>query len=112
MRKNSRKPASAGVILDATLGHLHLKKKVKQYENLQLWPEIVGEGLAKISFPEQILGNKILVVRVIDAAWIQELAFKKEEILEKFRTMCKNVYFEDIRFVSGNPKDFNNKGTK
>lgn len=109
MKKNSRKPTAAGAVIEATFGRLRLTKKVKQYENLALWPEIVGEGLAKISYPEQILSNKILVVRVIDAAWIQELAFKKEEILEKFRTMGKNIYFEDIRFISGNPKDFKSK---
>ena len=109
MKKNNRRPATAGAIIDATFGRLHLTKKLKQYESFEFWPEIVGEGLAKISYPEQILSNKILVVRVIDAAWIQELAFKKEEILEKFRNKCKNIYFEDIRFISGNPKDFNNK---
>lgn len=103
---------AAGAIIDATFQRLRLKKKLKQYENFQLWPQIVGQELAKISYPEKILGNKILVVRVIDPAWTQELAFKKEEILEKYRMMCKNVYFEDLHFVSGNPKDFNDKGIK
>ena len=108
-RPKHSKPKSAAIVLESTLKHLRLDKKIKQYQNFEYWPEVVGEQIAAIAYPEKIMGNKILVVRVIDAAWIQELTFMKTEFLEKLRAVCKNVYFEDIRFLSGNPRQFKDK---
>ncbi|MCC6932344.1 MAG: DUF721 domain-containing protein [Deltaproteobacteria bacterium] len=104
-----RKPQSAADILTNTFKHLHIEKKLKQYENFHYWPEIVGQTIAGVTKPEKILNKKILVVRVIDSVWLQELSFKKNEYLTKLNKVSDNVYFEDIRFICGNPKQFQEK---
>lgn len=104
-----RKPKSVADILESTFKHLHISKQLKKYESFQHWPEVVGDDLAKVAYPEKISGNKILVVRVLNSTWAQELTFKKNEILEKMNNLSNNVYLEDVRFLIGDPKLFTNK---
>ena len=106
-KPKSHTPTSAASILQGMFNRRKgLKHKMSQYENFSSWSEIVGADLAKISFPERIISNKILSVKVLDAAWGQEIILNKQEILDKLNTQWKNVYFEDLRISVGNPKEF------
>lgn len=101
-----RKPRSASDILQGTLKAYRLDKKLDQYKAFPHWPEIVGDDVAKVAFPEKIVRGKILVVSVIDASWIQELSLQKLDLLEKIHSFPLGAAIEDIKFVSGNPKAF------
>lgn len=103
------KPQLAADILSRTFKRLHITKKIKQYQSFQYWPDVVGEDISRIAKPERILNKNILVVRVIDAAWVQELSFRKNEYLTKLNNLNENVYFEDIRFICGNPQQFSER---
>jgi predicted nucleic acid-binding Zn ribbon protein len=105
-RPRIRKPASAADVLERTLKGLHLDKKLEQYEWFSRWSELVGEEVATVSYPEKLQGGKILVVKVLDIAWAQELSLKKQEILNQLYQGDIGVSVQDIRFKAGDPKDF------
>ena len=99
-------PKSAAAVLDSTFKHLHLKNKVEEYAAFPHWPEVVGAEVSQVAIPEKIISGKILVVRVLDAAWAQELTLQKAQILEKVNSFGAGALIEDLRFVTGNPQAF------
>ena len=106
-RPKSHSPTPVASILQNLLNRKKgLKHKISQYENFRSWNEIVGDDLAKISFPEKIISNKILSVKVLDATWGQEIILNKQKILDRLNHEWKDVYFEDLRISVGGPKDF------
>lgn len=74
---------------------------MSEYSAFPEWPEIVGAEIAAVAVPEKIVKRKLLVVRVIDAAWTQELSFRKRELLELLSGFGTPI--EDVRFVTGDP---------
>ncbi|MCC6220118.1 MAG: DUF721 domain-containing protein [Deltaproteobacteria bacterium] len=104
--KSKSSAQSVASLLGPTFKSLGLEKKIKQYEVLLHWTEIVGGKIAAVSKPEKIVRGKILVVKVSDGIWAQELALRKAEILEKFRLVPNGPTFEDIRFIVSGPTDF------
>ena len=106
-KPKSHSPTSASSILQNLLNRRkNLKHKMSQYENFSSWNEIVGDDLAKISFPEKIISNKILSIKVLDSVWGQEIILNKQKILDQLNRNWKDVYFEDLRISVGSPKDF------
>lgn len=102
-------PENVANILGFTLGSFALKKKAKEYSAFPFWPEIVGEEVAAVAIPEKILRGKVLVVRVLDAVWAQELSLRKNEILDGLHKFGKGAVIEDIKFSIGSPKSIKKK---
>lgn len=102
-----RRATSAADILDSTFRYLHLDKAAERYKGFQYWPQIVGDKIATVSKPEKIIRGNVLVVRVQDAVWSQELELKKVEILAKMQHYDMGSIIEDIRFIPGDPRAFN-----
>lgn len=101
----NRKPKQAGDILDTTLQRLRLDKKAELYHGFPRWREIVGEDLAAIAKPIKLIKRKVLVVRVTDIVWAQELSLQKRELIDKLLAENFCPVLEDIKFITGNPKD-------
>lgn len=112
MRRNSKRPTQVASILESNLFIPPVRKKLVSYACFQEWPTIVGEQIAKIATPEKITRGRILVIRVLDATWAQELALKKHEILDGFARLAEKsgsrkdggALFDDIRFVVSGPR--------
>ena len=104
-RPKSR-PTDISQILESTLSRRHLDKKLEQYAAFPLWPEIVGEAVAKVSRPQKILAKRLLVIEVSDAVWAQELSLQKSDLLKKIRASDMGAGIDDLRFVTGSPKSF------
>lgn len=62
------------------------------------WPQIMGEDIASQTREIQDR-EKTLILRVFDSMCMQELAFRKEEILEKANTFLGKCYFEKISLL-------------
>ncbi len=93
----SEAPRALGSVLDTLLRQLGIEAKVEQYGVFELWNELVGEQIARISNVEKI-ENGVLFVRVTAAPWRTELVFRKDEILEKIHTAMHSEAIKDIRF--------------
>ena len=107
---HAHKPSSAADILERTLGAYHLSQKAEQYAVFPRWPEAVGEEIAKVATPEKIIRSRVLVVRVSDATWAQELSLRKIELLKAVNSYGVGSIIEDIKFVTGSPKRGNKTG--
>ena len=99
-----KRPVQAADILAAALESRHLAKKINEYGFFPCWPQIVGEEFAQVSKPEKITRGKVLIVRVVDDVWAQELTLHKHELLDRLFEAQTGAVIEDIQFVTGDPK--------
>lgn len=102
----NRKPEVAGDILSRTLRYRKLDNKLLRYSFFLSWKEIVGHEIAHVAYPEKMIRDKILVIRVVDSTWAHKLSIEKARILQSIVEFDPSVTLDDIRFISGNPKDF------
>jgi predicted nucleic acid-binding Zn ribbon protein len=92
-----RSPKPIGNAIGTVLERLGLGKKVKQYEVLDAWAEIVGEQIAKVASAERIRDGK-LVVSVAQSTWRNELIFLKRELIAKINNAMHQDVVKDIIF--------------
>jgi len=79
------------------LEELGIGKKLKQYEAVRIWRDVVGERIAKVATPTKII-NGILIVRVERSTWRNELSLMKREIIAKMNAALKEEIVKDIKF--------------
>lgn len=83
-RRKKTDPSVAGAILKKALSRYGLDEKIERYQFVLYWKEIVGADIARRTVPESFTKG-VLVVRVVNSAWAQELTFQKDTILRKMR---------------------------
>jgi predicted nucleic acid-binding Zn ribbon protein len=66
----------------------------------RIWPEVVGEEVARKSRPG-LLKNGRLQVFVTDSVWIQQLTLLKPKLLEALRSHLKASIVQDLFFTLG-----------
>ena len=64
------------------------------------WDRVVGETLARNAQPEAFK-QRILLVHVSSSAWLQELHFMKNELIERLNQAAGARVLEDIQFKIG-----------
>lgn len=72
--------------------------KVREYNAVTHWAEIVGEQIARVSEAVRV-DHGVLVVRVTNGPWRNELNLMKSEILAKVNQAAGQTRLRDIRFV-------------
>ena len=96
----SRNYSRVGDILPAVLKSIGLDKRLKERELLELWPEVVGEGIASRTRAVRV-ERGVLYVEVMHSAWLQELHFMEKQIYRKLRNAAPDIEFKRIRFGTG-----------
>jgi len=70
----------------------------------EVWDGVVGKKVAKHARPSQI--NKgVLIVKVSDSVWLQELEFMAETIREGLNNTLQRTAVKKIRFKVGVPQE-------
>ena len=77
-------------ILTATLKQLGLGTKIKQHEVLDLWSQIVGDQISKVTSAESIREGKLFIT-VKHSVWRNELLFLKQELIQKINSESKDI---------------------
>ena len=95
MKDATPKLISQGIT--STLDQLGLGKKVKQYEVLDVWSEVVGEQIAQVTTADFFSGGK-LFIRVSRSTWRNELTFLKQQLIQKINTAMGEEIVHDIIF--------------
>ena len=90
-------PGKIGSSIESVLEQLGILGRIKQYKILELWPEIVGEQIARASAVESIRNGK-LFVKVKHPVWRNELQFLKAEIIRKVNDRMGSEFIKDIIF--------------
>ena len=70
------------------------------------WSEIVGPRMADRAFPLAVRKG-VLLVRVMDSVWLNELSLHKPVILENIQKAVGSKKISDVRFLWGEPPDEN-----
>lgn len=102
--QRSAKPKAAADLLTQTLRAFGLQKQAEKYAAFPRWEEIVGAEIASVAIPEKITRGNVLIVRVLDAAWSQELSMQKEALLAKLQAVDVGAVVDDLRFITGDPR--------
>ena len=78
----SSKPTAVEGILSKVLARHGLDVDIARYSFVKHWKEIAGERFASVTKPEGMHG-KVLIVRVPNSVWAQEITFAKQDILAR-----------------------------
>ncbi|MCI0707381.1 MAG: DUF721 domain-containing protein [Ignavibacteriae bacterium] len=87
-----------GAILGDLTEELGIQGKLKQYEAVTRWAEVVGERIAQEAEPQKI-EKGVLLVRVRTGVWRNELTMRKSEILAKLNQLIGETVIKDIKFL-------------
>ena len=99
MREKLQKPVPLKTLLLKAFPHSQTApdSKTTLYEIQQHWSTIVGQSIAKNTWPTQVIGDK-LILSVKGSPWASELQFLQQEILKKANTLCSGANLKTIRF--------------
>ncbi|MCY4488780.1 MAG: DUF721 domain-containing protein [Deltaproteobacteria bacterium] len=89
-----------GDIVDRTVKRLPLSRRLEDYAVWTVWDDTVGPAIARNARPEK-LRNGTLFVRVRAAAWMQQLHYMKDIMLEKLNRRLGREVITNIFFVVG-----------
>ena len=87
-----------GHILQAYVRDLGIEKPLKRYDAMTIWPEVVGEKIAKVTHPLRFDNGK-LFVQVKTPSWRNELVFHKAHILEELNKQIGEPVVDDIVLI-------------
>ncbi|MBI2619115.1 MAG: DUF721 domain-containing protein [Ignavibacteriales bacterium] len=78
--------------------NLGIGKKLREYDAVTRWEEVVGEQIAKVTKATRI-DKGVLVIKVKNSPWRNELTLRKGEIIRKINGSLGSNIVNDIRFV-------------
>ena len=99
-------PKAIKELLNSTLARFGIGEQVARYQFVLDWEKIVGPKIASCSRPHS-LERGILVIRVLNSEWAQELVFQKDLLLSRLARYASESgdsetgRVTDIRFVVG-----------
>ena len=93
-----RGPAEIGALLANVLEKHGVREQVRRMEVLELWPEIVGGDLAKVTRARGV-EDTTLFVEVRSSAWLMELNMMKRDFLERVNERIEDTPFERVVFA-------------
>ena len=102
-RKRQGGLAHIGEVIDALFASPHYPIDFEDMKLWRLWDGIVGKKVAKHARPASIKKG-VLVVKVSDSVWLQELEFRAHEIKELVNRALQREAIQGIRFRVGEPK--------
>jgi predicted nucleic acid-binding Zn ribbon protein len=91
-------PAKIGGLLAGVLEQHGVRDQVRRMEVLELWPEIVGAELAKVTRAKGV-EDTTLFVEVRSSAWLMELNMMKRDFLERVNQRVEEAPFERVVFA-------------
>jgi len=87
-------------ILEKTLKKHHIPLKIEDRRLRDVWVQAIGPRIAAQTKPDCIK-KAVLFVKVANSAWMQQLHFMKQDILEKFNHLHPAEPVRDIFFAIG-----------
>ena len=95
--KSSSIKTLGGAIRDL-IENLGISRKIREYDAVIQWNEVVGEQIARVTEAVKI-EKGVLVVRVHNGPWRNELTLMKDDVIEKMNAALGDQEVKEIRFV-------------
>lgn len=86
-----------GFVLDELVNELGIRKKLREYDAVIYWGDIVGDHIAKVTVVRRI-SQGVLYVRVKTSVWRNELTLRKKELIDKINSVVSETVVKDIKF--------------
>jgi len=80
------------------LRNMGIEEKVKEYQAINEWSQIVGENVSKVTKAQNVV-NGILFVKVKNSSWRNELIYMRQEILIKLDKTVGRGIIKEVRFI-------------
>lgn len=108
--KKKNLPDRMDSILGSSFASLGLAAKIKEHNLKKAWAGCVGEGIARRSAPERLVGT-VLYCTVSTSAWMTELLYQKTPIISKLNDTLGGKAVTDIVFRIGSVAPYAAKTT-
>lgn len=95
---SNQRPTRVDEVLAGVLEKHGVQKQVQRIGVLELWPEIVGEQLARVTRVKGV-DEDALFVEVRSSAWLMELSMMKEDFLERVNERLGEAPIDRVVFV-------------
>ncbi len=92
------RPRALGDVLGELLQQYGLGDRVKEFDAVNCWPEVVGERIAGHSKAKDVRDGR-LIVEVSSSGWRNELFYLKAEIVGQINARLGKKIIHDILFV-------------
>lgn len=92
-----KNPRNLNAVMAEMYRTIGMTEAYDQFRTLQIWDEVVGETIARITSVERLKDGD-LYVRVRNPSWRMELNFRKKEIAERLnrqvgRDLVRTIIF-------------------
>lgn len=94
----TRKPTILGDALQALVDDLGISQRIREYDVVDVWPEVVGPHIASVADIRSIR-NGVLVIAVSSPAWRQELLLRKKELIANINAKLQHTIVRDITLI-------------
>ena len=75
-----------------------LENEINQQKAIDLWGEVVGQKIRENTEPLEVQFG-VLIVKVKNSVWKQELQFQKEDIIKSLNKKLIKTTIKDLRFI-------------
>ncbi len=99
-RKTNRQFTAIGEVLSQVLRGYERKSRSDLSRVHRVWDACVGDTIASNTRPVALKGAQLVVV-VTNSAWLHQLQFLKQDLLERINRQAGEGIVEDIRFRIG-----------
>jgi hypothetical protein len=89
--------------LKLRLNKLRINDKLKEYQALTIWDQVVGDKLSSQTSAQWIKDGKLYIL-VSSSVWAHQLAFYKKDYINKINRLVGENIVKDIFFQVGNPE--------
>ena len=96
--RRTKKPKVLGDSITKLLRNMGIEEKVKEYQAINEWSQLVGENVSKVTKAQRVV-NGILFVKVKNSSWRNELIYMRQEILIKLDKTVGRGIIKEVRFI-------------
>lgn len=96
-RSRGAKAVALGDALKRLIASLGIAPKLREVRALELWSEVVGEQIARMTEVERV-EHGTLYVAVRSAPWRAELTMRRLELIERLNAAIGAKVITEIRF--------------
>jgi predicted nucleic acid-binding Zn ribbon protein len=100
-RRDGHKLTRANDVILSGLASNDLSKALRPHMAKAIWARTVGPQVAGVTQPVAIRGGDVLVVRVKNGVWANELTLLKDDILRRLNRGLGGSVLADIFFTAG-----------
>ena len=100
MARRRTQPKPIGPVVGQVLSDLGLGGASAAFRIAELWPEAVGQEIARHCRPVIVRGG-VLEAEVDSSVWCQQLQMQRPQLLEKLREVLGEDAPSDLRFRVG-----------